>query len=74
MMSQARRSLAVVPAGSGGSNVRGVSAASGMRSILNVRMRPAVLVEADQIEGVGLERRLDEVWPDVARPRRRLRS
>ena len=40
MMSQARRSSAVVPAGSGGSNVRGVRDASAMRSILNVRMAP----------------------------------
>ena len=40
MMSQAARSAEVVAAGSGGSNVRGVSAAVRIRSILNVRSAP----------------------------------
>ena len=40
MMSHAARSADVVVAGSGGSNVRGVSAAVRMRSILNVRIAP----------------------------------
>ena len=40
MMSQAARSEFVVAAGSGGSNVRGVSAALRIRSTLNVRIAP----------------------------------
>ena len=40
MMSQAARSAEVVVAGSGGSNVRGVSATVPIRSILNVRIAP----------------------------------
>ena len=74
MMSQAARSAEVVAAGSGGSNVRGVSAAVPIRSILNVRIAAALLVEADQVERVGLERRLEQVRPDrrparASRPR-----
>ena len=73
MMSQAARSDEVVAAGSGGSNVRGVSATVPIRSILNVRIAAALLVEPDQVERVGLERRLEQVRPDRRPPRRRAR-
>ena len=46
------------------------AAASPIRSILNVRSAAALLVEADQVERVRLERRLEEVRPD-GRPARR---
>ena len=57
-------------AGSGGSKVRGVSAAAWIRSILNVRSASRVLVPADQVQRVGLERRLEQVRPDGRPPRR----
>ncbi len=74
MMSQAARSAEVVAAGSGGSNVRGVSATVPIRSILNVRIAAALLVEPDQVERVGLERRLEQVRPDRRPARRRRRG
>ena len=64
MMSHARRSALSRPSPSGSSNVRGVSATSRIRSILKVRSAVPGLVPADQVQGVGLERRLDEVRPD----------
>ena len=76
MMSQAARSAEVVAAGSGGSNVRGVSAAVPDPLDLERPERAALLVEADQVQRVGLERRLEQVRPDrrPAAASRRARS
>ena len=70
MMSQAGRSAEVVAAASGGSNVRGVSATDADPFDLERPERAARLVEADEIQRVRLERRLEEVRPDGRLARR----